>query len=516
MANFRTIHTLYGLKRLAQSQTTGAAINIVAVSVGDGGGNPVTLDAEQTQLVRELFREKPNRVYQDAKNPAIYTVELVVPAKVGGFTIREMAAWDDQGGMFALANTPESYKPQGDGSEGSFSDTALRMQFMATDATVVTLQVDPNVTVATQDWITNTITVPYLLPGGVTGQVLRKKSNANGDTEWADPGVAEAVVAIVEEVQELADGQTAVILTECTTAGLSVYVGGSRLLPSQWTADAGDVTKLTLAAAYPAGTKADFVQNEPGAAKPLMQDRNLSDLQSAASARANLGVYSKEDTDAKAPPSLIAFFARTTAPSGWLKANGAAVSRTAYAALFAAIGTTFGTGDGFNTFNLPDMRGEFPRGWDDGRGADGGRSLGSQQAQSFASHAHPASADQQGSHAHSASTNQAGGHQHSGKTGQVGDHAHEQPNNGSVQSGTDNGGSPSPAVNGYAVSSKQPAATKAAGAHDHTFGTDTQGQHEHTVTVNAGGVHSHGVTVSAVGGTETRPRNVALLACIKF
>ena len=75
----------------------------------------------------------------------------------------------------------------------------------------------------------------------------------------------------------------------------------------------------------------------------------------------------------------VAFFARTTPPSGWLKANGAAVSRTTYAALFAAIGTTFGDGDGRTTFNLPDLRGEFIRGVDDGRNVDGGRRLGSSQ-----------------------------------------------------------------------------------------------------------------------------------------
>jgi microcystin-dependent protein len=72
-------------------------------------------------------------------------------------------------------------------------------------------------------------------------------------------------------------------------------------------------------------------------------------------------------------------FARTSAPSGWLKANGAAVSRTTYADLYAALGTTFGSGDGSTTFNLPDLRGEFVRGWDDSRGIDSGRVFGSSQ-----------------------------------------------------------------------------------------------------------------------------------------
>ena len=75
----------------------------------------------------------------------------------------------------------------------------------------------------------------------------------------------------------------------------------------------------------------------------------------------------------------VAYFARTTPPSVWLKANGAAVSRTTYAALFAAIGTTFGAGDGRTTFNLPDLRGEFIRGLDDGRNIDRERRLGTAQ-----------------------------------------------------------------------------------------------------------------------------------------
>lgn len=75
----------------------------------------------------------------------------------------------------------------------------------------------------------------------------------------------------------------------------------------------------------------------------------------------------------------VAFFARANPPNGWLKANGAAVSRTTYSALFAAIGTTFGAGDGHSTFNLPDLRGEFIRGLDEGRRVDNGRRLGSHQ-----------------------------------------------------------------------------------------------------------------------------------------
>lgn len=88
-------------------------------------------------------------------------------------------------------------------------------------------------------------------------------------------------------------------------------------------------------------------------------------------------------------PGEVSYFAMQSAPQGWLKANGAEVSRSTYADLFAAIGTRFGAGNGSTTFNLPDLRGEFIRGWDDGRGVDSGRSFGSFQADEFERHNHP-------------------------------------------------------------------------------------------------------------------------------
>jgi hypothetical protein len=72
-------------------------------------------------------------------------------------------------------------------------------------------------------------------------------------------------------------------------------------------------------------------------------------------------------------------FAMETLPSEFLECDGSAVSRTTYKTLFGKIGTTYGVGDGSTTFNLPDLRGEFIRGWDNGRGVDSGRVFGSFQ-----------------------------------------------------------------------------------------------------------------------------------------
>lgn len=184
-----------------------------------------------------------------------------------------------------------------------------------------------------------------------------------------------------------------------------------------------------------------------------------------------LAVASEHATLAQAsalslPAGSLIYYAGSVAPAGYLKANGAAISRTAYAALFAAIGTTFGAGDGGTTFNLPDLRGEFIRGWDNGRGADPGRAIGSWQGGENQWHQHPGTTSTSGEHSHAVS----------------------------IPSKPLNGGSgPFAMVDGsWHITGYQTYNTVAAGNHTHTF------------------------TTSGEGGGEARPRNVALLMCIKY
>lgn len=507
---FSTIHTTYGLQQMAAAEGSGVPINLPTMAVGDGGGNPTTPDPSQTTLVREMYRAAVNRIYQPdpSGNPLLYAAELIVPATVGGFTLREVGVIDANGGMYLVGNLPDTYKPNS--SEGAFSDTVVRVQFMVSNAGVVTLQVDPNVAVATQSWVSNNVTAATIIPGGTTHQMLRKKSNADGDTEWADPTDVNVVVTTIEEHQTLALGQTAVTLATCTTTGCALYIEGTRLQNSEWTIV--DATHLTLnTPAAQGGLHLTAVQNEPAGAVPfpLIQSLNLSDVLDTSVARANLNVYSKAEADQKAPPGKVGYFAGTTAPAGWLKANGAAVSRTAYAALFAYVGTTFGAGDGTNTFNLPDLRGEFVRGFDDGRGLDGGRTFGSEQLDGLGTHAHSASSATSGVHSHTGNTSQDPGHTHTGNTST--DPGHTHPFNAVEGGGIQSGNSTGRYSDGPVA-----ATTGTGGTHSHTITTAQSGVHSHTLTTSQDPGHTHAITVGSSGGSETRPRNIALLACIKY
>ena len=164
-----------------------------------------------------------------------------------------------------------------------------------------------------------------------------------------------------------------------------------------------------------------------------------------------------------APTGSVYTFAGSTVPTGWLKCNGALLSRTTYASLFAVIGTTYGAGDGSTTFALPDLRGEFVRGVDDGRGVDAGRVLGSAQA------------GQNASHTHTANTSPAGGHSHAFE-------------------------------NLARIADADRGSTASLWSIDSSV----------TQTTSAVGDHTHAITVDASGGNESRPRNVAMHYIIKY
>lgn len=265
---FKTIFTTYGLQRIASATASGETIKLTHMSVGDGNGNPVdTVLPGSSALRREVYRHTVNRIYrQNPADPSRFTAELVVPAANGGFVMREVGLFDDTGTLFAIANVPETYKPVS--TEGAFGDAVIRLQFVVANADVVTLQVDPNTAIATQAWVVNAISAATIIPGGTTNQILRKKSNADGDTEWADPTAVNVTVDCVEETQTLAAGQTVVILGTVTTVGLAVYIDGIRQRhgtgASEWIPDPSlPNTRIVLGAAAAGGEKIVLAQNEP-------------------------------------------------------------------------------------------------------------------------------------------------------------------------------------------------------------------------------------------------------------
>jgi microcystin-dependent protein len=134
---------------------------------------------------------------------------------------------------------------------------------------------------------------------------------------------------------------------------------------------------LDKTAAEAAKTAAETAQAAAEAATPPFPINQVTGLQAELDAK--FSASNPPPPPDSIPSGSVFWFATDAPPTGFIKANGAVISRATYADLFAVIGTTFGAGDGSTTFNLPDLRGEFIRSWDDGRGVDSGRAFGSAQ-----------------------------------------------------------------------------------------------------------------------------------------
>ena len=179
------------------------------------------------------------------------------------------------------------------------------------------------------------------------------------------------------------------------------------------------------------------------------------------------------------PSGSVFCRAVATVPTGYLECNGAAVSRTTYSALFAVIGTAYGAGNGSSTFNLPDLRGEFIRGFDNGRGIDSGRSVATSQGGANASHNH--------------SISLSGTTSNKSLTGSV-----RRISEGFRGSGTADG------VFTKTFDANNPVTGSASNSPTGGFSMDAS--HDHTFSASG---------TSGSQGSEARPRNIAMMYIIK-
>ena len=219
-----------------------------------------------------------------------------------------------------------------------------------------------------------------------TNQLYVFTSNAWNATQNAVAGV-QSVTGTAPIVLSGTAADPVVTITQATTSA-----AGSMRFATQAEADAATLNNVALTPSSLANGIANYL--------PAATEIARGAIELATTAEVTAGT---DNTKAVTPEALIASlsalgltipagtvsaFAGGTAPSGYLECNGAQVNRTTYSALFTAIGTTYGTGDGSTTFNLPDLRGEFIRGLDSSRGVDIGRAIGTFQSDAFASHTH--------------------------------------------------------------------------------------------------------------------------------
>ena len=152
MADYYTLLTNAGIAYETACKAAGVPIKLSQISVGDGGGAVYNPAATATALKREVWRGPLNALFQDEKNPSWLLAEVTIPPDVGGWYVREAGIWTDTGILYAIVKYPESFKPVL-ATSGSGKEFYIRSIFETSNAALVTLLIDDTVVKATRAWV---------------------------------------------------------------------------------------------------------------------------------------------------------------------------------------------------------------------------------------------------------------------------------------------------------------------------------------------------------------------------
>ena len=151
MSTFKSVVTTLGQSRIAAAIAAGTDINITQLAVGDGNGKATTPVATQTKLVKEVYRTPLNSLKLDPTHGNWVIAEAVISASVGGFWMREMGLFADDGALIAVCNMADTYKPTL--AEGSGRTQTLRMVIAVSNTEAISLLIDDSVIMATEQYV---------------------------------------------------------------------------------------------------------------------------------------------------------------------------------------------------------------------------------------------------------------------------------------------------------------------------------------------------------------------------
>ncbi|WP_208486001.1 phage tail protein, partial [Escherichia coli] len=366
---YYAILTNQGAARLANATMLGSKLNLTQMAVGDANGVLPTPDPAQIKLINQKRIAPLNLLSVDPNNQSQIIAEQIIPENEGGFWIREIGLYDDEGVLIAVANCPETYKPQL--QEGSGRTQTIRMILVVTNTEAITLKIDPSVVLATRKYVDDEVLELRLY---VDDQMSKHIAAQDPHTQYAQKHNPTFTGEPKAPTPAAGNNTTRIATTAFVQAAITALINGAP--------DTLDTLKEIAAAINNDPKFSTTIKNALAGKQPL--DNTLTHL----SGKDVAGLLAYLGLGEGAPAIGVPFFWPSAAMpdtviDSWsgmvfLKFNGAKFSATDYPVLAKV----------FPALALPDARGDFIRIWDDGRGIDVGRTLLSGQSHTIMDHAH--------------------------------------------------------------------------------------------------------------------------------
>ncbi|EFI8085130.1 phage tail protein, partial [Escherichia coli] len=306
---YYAILTNQGAARLANATMLGSKLNLTQMAVGDANGVLPTPDPAQTKLINQKRIAPLNLLSVDPNNQSQIIAEQIIPENEGGFWIREIGLYDDEGVLIAVANCPETYKPQL--QEGSGRTQTIRMILVVTNTEAITLKIDPSVVLATRKYVDDKISEHEQSrrhpDASLTAKGFVQLSSATNSTSEALAATPKAVKA----AYDLANGKYTA--QDATTARKGLVQLSSA---TNSTSETQAATPKAVKAAYDLANAKYTAQDATTAQKGIVQLSSATNSTSETLAATSKAVkVVMDETNKKAPLNSPALTGTPTTPT---------------------------------------------------------------------------------------------------------------------------------------------------------------------------------------------------------